>query len=456
MEAKEHELVFDDDSEEELEAKQHNLIFDDPEEEQEDAVEVNNFEIIQVSNVETNKKLYEDEGVDFNEILQAQQANTRLQVRTHELLDSDSSDEESVADLEVNMHNLRPKIEGMLDFSDSEEEDEQALNLPTTMEEVLAIDARGEIDDPDISEDQSIEQKNTAKMFEGMLQFSDNEDEDKFQLQTYGFTSSIEEAITTDGKDVVEGTGNEGIIGEQEGNISSLTDSNTDRRRLIDELYAHDGLMYFSDDKAEEKVNVKPIKEETKVMTRSEYKKANIAPPPASNAPYPKDRRSHSLSPKATRQLNTKATSPSQTSKVPLSTQVAHQVATQGRGRKINVTVATDMLLESTDPEHQPGSMTVTHLAPSPKPASAKTFASVASTPKTPTVTKPNQASPTVRTPTKPTQAKTDAKKTSPSKGKQPSKKGTNQLEGKVDSKPEQVTMSQKLANVNKQIANQG
>jgi len=136
------------------------------------------------------------------------------------------------------MHNLSPKIKGLLEFSDSEDEDEQALNRPITMEELL--DTRGEIDDTDIPEDQSIEQKSTAKMFEGMLQFSDDEDEDNYQLQTYGFTSSIEEAITTDGKEAVGGKGNKGIIGEQEGNISSLTDSNTDRRRLIDEFYAHD------------------------------------------------------------------------------------------------------------------------------------------------------------------------------------------------------------------------
>jgi len=53
------------------------------------------------------------------------------------------------------MHNLRPKIQGLLEFSDSEDEDEQALNQPTTMEEALAIDARGEIDDPDIPEEHS-------------------------------------------------------------------------------------------------------------------------------------------------------------------------------------------------------------------------------------------------------------------------------------------------------------
>jgi len=38
---------------------------------------------------------------------------------------------------------------------------------------------------------------------------------------------------------MVAGTGDEGIVGEQEGNLSSLTDSNADRRRLIDEFHAH-------------------------------------------------------------------------------------------------------------------------------------------------------------------------------------------------------------------------
>jgi len=35
--------------------------------------------------------------------------------------------------------------------------------------------------------------------------------------------------------------------------------------------------------------------------------------------------------------------------------------------RKVSILVATDTLLESTDPKHQPGSMTVHHRAPSPK-----------------------------------------------------------------------------------------
>jgi len=67
MEAKEHDLIFDD-SDEELEAKQHDLAFDDPEEEEEMSVEVNNFETLQASNAETTRKMYEDEGVKPNKI----------------------------------------------------------------------------------------------------------------------------------------------------------------------------------------------------------------------------------------------------------------------------------------------------------------------------------------------------------------------------------------------------
>jgi len=172
-------------------------------------------------------------------------------VRTHELLDSDSSDEESAADLEVNMHNFRAKIQCPLEFSDSEDEAEQVPNQTSASEEAMAIDAGDKIDDSDMLEDQSIGQKETAKMFEGMLHFSDSEDEDeaKFQLQACGFTSSIEEKVNANGTDAFEGSGDEGVIGEQEGNVSGLTklltNSDTDRCRLVDEFCSQDGTMHF-------------------------------------------------------------------------------------------------------------------------------------------------------------------------------------------------------------------
>jgi len=74
-------------------------------------------------------------------------------------------------------------------------------------------------------------------------------------------------------------------------------------------------------------------------MTRSEHKKAEIVPPPASKAPYPTGRKARSFSPKTMSSETAKATSPNEASKVPLSTQVAHQVATCGRGHKVNMVV---------------------------------------------------------------------------------------------------------------------
>jgi len=176
-------------------------------------------------------------------------------------------------------------------------------------------------------------------MFEGMLHFSDSEDEDepKFQLQTYGFTSSIEETVNADGTDAFGGSGNEGVVGEQEGNVSSLTNSDADRRRAIDEFYSHDGLMHFSDSDGEEdlqgkgeahskkKTKAGVDKEETKVMTRNECKKAGVAPPPASKALYPTGRRARSLSPKSMRSKSTLTTSSHNTPKVPIAPQVVHQ-----------------------------------------------------------------------------------------------------------------------------------
>jgi len=189
--------------------------------------------------------MHEDKGVDFDIMLQAQQADTCLQTHHQELLDSDSSDEESAADLDVNVHDLEPKIQGLMEFSDLDSEDEFALDCPTAMEEALAIDARGEIDDPDTSEEESVEQKSTAKMFKGMLQISDSEDEDEagFQLRKHGFTSSSKEAVAVKGKDLIEGEGDKSVIGEQEGNTSCLTDTaatQTDADQLMSSMLKTD------------------------------------------------------------------------------------------------------------------------------------------------------------------------------------------------------------------------
>jgi len=100
--------------------------------------------------------------------------------------------------------------------------------------------------------------------------------------------------------------------------------------------------------------------------------------------------------------------------------------------------VALATLSNLTDSQPKSESKTADQVVPSPKQAKTKTFASVASTPKT--RAKTQQTSPTKQTPTKPVRAKADVKKTSPIKGEQSPTKTPNQFKGKVNSKPKQVT----------------
>jgi len=99
-----------------------------------------------------------------------------------------------------------------------------------------------------------------------------------------------------------------------------------------------------------EKAKVRTNKEETKALTGSEHEKADIAPPHAGEAPHPTCLRARCLSPKLMSSKTAKAAGPNQASEVPLSTRVAHQVATHGQGHEVNTAVATDALLESLDP----------------------------------------------------------------------------------------------------------
>jgi len=208
-----------------------------------------------------------------------------------------------------------------------------------------------------------------------------------------------------------------------------------------------------SEDKDEEKGEVGMNKEETKVMTGSECEKAGVVPPPASKAACPANRKPRSVSPKPTGPKTPKTTGPTQTPKI---TSNKQQMANPKQTPKIKALVAMDAILDTHDPQHQPGSTVVHHRAARPKQTSAKTFASVASTPKTPTLAPPQQVSPEVQTPTKPVQAKTDTKKVSPTNWEQQSKKSCNLHKGKGASKSKSVTMSQKIVEVNQADRSQG
>jgi len=61
-----------------VEVKEHDLLLDDSDDEEEEQVEVSKHEVTRVSNAESTCKMHEDKGVNFDAILQPQQANTHL------------------------------------------------------------------------------------------------------------------------------------------------------------------------------------------------------------------------------------------------------------------------------------------------------------------------------------------------------------------------------------------
>ena len=254
----------------------------------------------------------------------------------HELSDSDSSDEESAADLEVNAHDLKkrndkPKIKGLLHFSDSGSEDECALKCPSTMEETLVFDARGEIDDPGEEAEESIEQKVAtripeAKQPKGLLHFDDSE-EAKPILHAFAQTKEdpgepeeSQEGIGGEGSDgvtSVQAVDTSGVVGEPEADTSGLAESETGRLRQVEEFHAKEGVRKFSDnkDEAEDKQQVRTRTEETKVWTGSECKKAGIEPPPVEQAEHPQSRKPGLASPKPSSPKAPKISSPKQSPK---------------------------------------------------------------------------------------------------------------------------------------------
>jgi len=283
---------------------------------------VSKHEVIHVSHADSSCKMCEDEGVDFDMILQAQQANTCLQVNQHEPSDSDGSDEESVAKPEGNAHNQKkrrnkPKIKGLLNFSDSKDEGKEAYQFPRTMEEALTIEARAKIDDSDEEVEESIEQKVAARLPEarlpkGLLKFFDSEDKEGKAPISHAFArprkglGDLEESHE----------GGEGIVGEQEADTSGLAKRETDRCQQ--EFCSHEGAWKFSDseDKAKDKQLAQMKTQESKVVTPSECKKAGIVAPPVEQARHPPHckTRAKSLkpetSPKAPKASSPKPTSP--------------------------------------------------------------------------------------------------------------------------------------------------
>jgi len=90
-----------------MEAKQHDMMFETDDDDDNLVIEAKNHEVTppQVNNANTTRMLYEEEGIDFGQILQAQKANTRLFTGVHEFESEEESDEdEEHTGLEVNSH----------------------------------------------------------------------------------------------------------------------------------------------------------------------------------------------------------------------------------------------------------------------------------------------------------------------------------------------------------------
>jgi len=90
-----------------MEAKQHDVVFKTDDEDDNLVIEAKNHEVTppQVNDASTTRKLYEEEGIDFGQILQAQKANTHLFTGVHEFeSEEESDDDEEYTGLEVNSH----------------------------------------------------------------------------------------------------------------------------------------------------------------------------------------------------------------------------------------------------------------------------------------------------------------------------------------------------------------
>jgi len=115
-----------------IEAKQHDAVFDADDEDDNSAIEARNHEVTppQSNDADATRRLCADEGIDFEQILQAQRANTHICTGVHEVDPNEESDEdEEHTRLEVNSHWFK----GFVD----DKEEEEAETLVDGLDDVL-------------------------------------------------------------------------------------------------------------------------------------------------------------------------------------------------------------------------------------------------------------------------------------------------------------------------------
>jgi len=104
-----------------MEVKQHDTVFDAEDTDKNSVIEAKNGKatLPQVNDAYTTRKLHEEEGIDFEQILQAQKANTRLFTGVHKLEpeeESDNDEEHTGLEVTSNSHWFK-------EFGDDEEEE---------------------------------------------------------------------------------------------------------------------------------------------------------------------------------------------------------------------------------------------------------------------------------------------------------------------------------------------
>ena len=267
-----------------VEASEHDIIFDDELENDSSDIEarVHETDHHNASYSNDTRLMYEEEGVDFDKILQAQQVNTRLHAGMHQLGLNDSgsdSDDEEDSGIEVHMHaqGYNPRA-GVVDFSDTDEENSSDEREGEETEEPNEQESEfvAEEKEPSIKE----EEKEYAIAETGEVLFTDSEEESEDEKVRTSTKSATTPAMVAK----KERTSPQSDL-THEGTIDPSTQA-----RL--ELESQ-GVVEFSDSEDEDQTEEKTKTADTPqgIMTRKQYKEAGVAPPEIVASPEPKKKR---------------------------------------------------------------------------------------------------------------------------------------------------------------------
>ena len=304
-----------------VEAKNHELEFDDESEDDTSVVEAKTHEVVIApeGNAESTRKMYEEEGIDFGLILQAQKASTRLEAKVHridELTYSSDEDDEEESGLEVNSHWFKGSYgddeeEELFDFDEEEEqeqEDEQKSEEALAQEEAAKLLAlvpyvskpkksqrvesdtqtkRGEIDArPEKKRSDKPKETGITKALLDELGLYDFDEE--FSDEAEG--QEVEELEMS----ALEVSSTVVVKGGKTSPDSDLTDEKGLKTQANDEFY-QEGITKLDEVDGVKEGEKSPSEKDDStvghVMTRNEYKAKQIQPPELFNAQTPEPKK---------------------------------------------------------------------------------------------------------------------------------------------------------------------